>query len=249
MGSPLEQIALWPGCFRLRFNYSGIILNLVGDGEASVLQLNRPFATVTPTLDGDVLAVLASADVTFTISQVRRILATGSGEGIRKVLTRLTAQGVVLHDQVGRTNTYRLNVEHLAAEPIVALSRLNSTFLARLEKYLDGWGDMLRYAALFGSAATGSMRLDSDIDVLLVRAAGFGLAGHDMWEQRVTELARLVNAWTGNDGRIVEYAEEEFRAAAASGEPLLRDVAKQGLTVAGTRAWFNAQHRPAARRP
>lgn len=215
----------------------------------SVLQLNRPFATVTPTLDGDVLAVLASADVTFTISQVRRILASGSGEGIRKVLTRLTAQGVVLHDQVGRTNTYRLNVEHLAAEPIVALSRLNSTFLTKLEKYLDGWGKMLRYAAVFGSAATGRMKLDSDIDVLLVRAASFGPDGDDMWEQRVTELARLVNAWTGNDGRIVEYAEEEFRAAAASGEPLLRDVAKQGLTVAGTRAWFNTQHRLAVRRP
>jgi hypothetical protein len=73
------------------------------------MQLNKPFATVTPTLDGDVLAVLASTDVTFTINQVQRILTTASGEGIRKVLNRLTAQGVVLHDEVGRTHTYRLN--------------------------------------------------------------------------------------------------------------------------------------------
>ncbi|MGB0964436.1 MAG: nucleotidyltransferase domain-containing protein, partial [Mycobacterium sp.] len=104
------------------------------------MQLNKPFATVTPTLDGDVLAVLASADVTFTISQVQRILTTASGEGIRKVLNRLTAQGVVLHDEVGRTHTYRLNTEHLAAEPVMALSRLNSTFLNRLEQHLVGWG-------------------------------------------------------------------------------------------------------------
>lgn len=74
-------------------------------------------------------AVLAAADVTFTISQIQCILTTVSGEGIRKVLTRLTAQGVVLHDQVGRTNTYRLNTEHLAAESILALSRLTATFL------------------------------------------------------------------------------------------------------------------------
>jgi hypothetical protein len=87
------------------------------------MQLHRPFATVTPTLDGDVLAVLATSDVTFTITQIQRILTTASGEGIRKVLTRLTAQGVVLHDQVGRTNTYRLNTEHLAAEPIIAARR------------------------------------------------------------------------------------------------------------------------------
>ncbi|WP_167097635.1 nucleotidyltransferase domain-containing protein [Mycobacterium sp. DL592] len=207
------------------------------------MQLNKPFATVTPTLDGDVLAVLAGADVTFTISQVRRILTTASGEGIRKVLNRLTAQGVVLHDEVGRTHTYRLNTEHLAAEPIMALSRLHSTFLGRLEQHLDGWGPTLRYAAVFGSAATGRMRLDSDIDVFLVRTAD---SGEDYtWDQQVTELGRLVAAWTGNDGRIVEYAEVEFQAAAAAGEPLLRDVAKQGLTVAGTRAWFNAQLRPA----
>ena len=213
------------------------------------MQLNKPLATVTPTLDGDVLAVLASADVIFTVSQVQRILATASGEGIRKVLTRLTAQGVVLHDQVGRTNTYRLNAEHLAAEPIMALSRLTSSFLQRLQKHLGGWGETLRYAAVFGSAATGRMQLDSDIDLILVRASGAACDGDDAWEQRVAELARLVTAWTGNDGRIVEYAEDEFCAAAAAGEPLLRDVAKQGLTVAGTRTWFNAQLRPVARRP
>lgn len=208
------------------------------------MQLNKPFATVTPTLDGDVLAVLASAEVTFTISQVQRILTTASGEGIRKVLNRLTAQGVVLYDEVGRTHTYRLNTEHIAAEPIMALSRLHSTFLSRLEQHLDGWGTTLRYAAVFGSAATGRMRLDSDIDVFLVRGTD---SDDDVWGQRLTELARLVTAWTGNDGRIIEYAEDEFRAAAAAGEPLLDDVSKQGLTVVGTRAWFNAELRSARR--
>jgi len=211
------------------------------------MQLNKPFATVTPTLDGDVLAVLASADVTFTISQIQRILTTVSGEGIRKVLTRLTAQGVVLHDRVGRTNTYQLNTEHLAAEPIMALSRLTSIFLERLEAHLEGWGKELKYAAVFGSAATGRMRLDSDIDLFLVRASTSEV--DDVWEQRVTELARLVTAWTGNDGRIVEYTEDELRAAAAAGEPLLDDVSKQGLTVGGTRAWFNKQLRPISKAP
>ncbi|EYT61987.1 hypothetical protein H483_0111805 [Dietzia sp. UCD-THP] len=208
------------------------------------MQLNKPFATVTPTLDGDVLAVLASADATFTVSQIQRILSTASGEGIRKVLNRLTAQGVVLHEGVGRTHTYRLNTEHLATEPIVKLSRLNSTFLDRLEHHLREWGTALRYGAVFGSAATGRMGLDSDIDVLLVRATD---SENDVWEQRVTELARLITAWTGNEGRIVEFAEDEFRAAADAAEPLLDDVSREGLTVAGTRAWFISQVRSARR--
>jgi predicted nucleotidyltransferase len=215
------------------------------------MQLNRPFATVTPTLDGDVLGVLAASDVTFTVAQIQRILTTASGEGVRKVLTRLTAQGVVLHDQVGRTNTYRLNTEHLAAEPILALSRLTATFLNRLEAHLEGWGEALKYAAVFGSAATGRMNLGSDIDLFLVRASDPKIVDHqkdsEVWEQQVTELKRSVTAWTGNDGRVVEYTEDELVMAAAAGEPLLSDVATQGLTVAGTRAWLNGQLRPIGR--
>lgn len=38
----------------------------------------------------------------------------GARGTFRKVLNRLTAQGVVLHDQVRRTHSYRLNSEHLA---------------------------------------------------------------------------------------------------------------------------------------
>lgn len=192
--------------------------------------------------------MLANSDVAFTIAQIQRILTTASGEGIRKVLTRLTAQGVVLHDQVGRTNTYQLNTEHLAAEPIIALSRITTTFLNRLERHLEGWGDALKYAAVFGSAATGRMTLDSDIDLLLVRASDPEDQSEnedpDTWDQRVTELGRLVTAWTGNDGRVVEYTENEIGEAAAAGEPLLSDVAREGLTVAGTRAWLSTQLRP-----
>lgn len=207
------------------------------------MQLNKPFATVTPTLDGDVLAVLATADATFTIAQIQRMLTTVSGEGIRKVLTRLTAQGVVLHDQVGRTHTYRLNTEHLAAGPITALSRLAAALLDRLEKHLKGWGEELAYAAVFGSAATGRMTLDSDIDLFLVRASGTDRSKDLQWEERLTELARSVAAWTGNDGQIVEYTTDELIAAAVAGEPLLDDISKQGLTVAGTRSWLNRQLR------
>jgi hypothetical protein len=80
------------------------------------------------------------------------------------VLIRLSAQGVVLHDRVGRTNTYRLDAEQLAAEPILALSRLTATFLMRLEEHLAA-REPPAYAAAFGSAATGRTTFDSDIDL------------------------------------------------------------------------------------
>ncbi len=67
------------------------------------------------------------ADVTFTTGQVHRILNHSSEEGIRKVLSRLVRQGVVLVDRAGHAYAYRLNSEHLAAEPILALAKLPGT--------------------------------------------------------------------------------------------------------------------------
>ena len=60
------------------------------------MELSRPLATITPTLDGDVLAVLARHDVTFTTGQLHRVLNRHSEAGIRKVLVRLNGQGIVL---------------------------------------------------------------------------------------------------------------------------------------------------------
>jgi hypothetical protein len=95
------------------------------------------------------------------------------------------------------------------------------------------------------------MTLDSDIDLFLIRAYDsehhVRQGGSEAWEQQVTELARSVTVWMGNDGRVVEYTEDELRAAAAAGEPLLIDVARHGLTVAGTRAWLNRQLRPTSK--
>lgn len=202
------------------------------------MQLNRPFATVTPTLDGDVLAVLATHGVTFTTGQIHRILDDFSEEGIRKVLARLVLQGVVLADRVGNAFTYRLNTEHLAAEPIKALARLTSTFFSRLEQQLEEWHDPPVYAAVFGSAATGTMTVHSDVDIFLVRDRD---ASESVWSHHVGELTTAVTGWTGNDARVVEYTTDELRRSAT--EPMVRDIVDHGLTVAGSRAWLIRQLR------
>ena len=203
------------------------------------MELNRPFATVTPTLDGDVLAVLATHDVTFTTGQIHRILNSFSEEGIRKVLSRLVRQGVVLVERVGHTYAYRLNTAHLAAEPIMALAKLFNKFLARLEAQLSGWDHPPVYAAVFGSAVRGTMTAESDLDLFLVREND---APETEWARQVGELAVDVTAWTGNDTRPVEYTIAELRAART--EPMVREVLEHGLTVAGSRAWLLKQLRP-----
>ena len=200
------------------------------------MELNRPLATVTPTLDGDVLAVLAQQEATFTTGQLHRVLNRYSEEGIRKVLRRLARQGVVHSERVGNVYSYHLNREHLAAGPIIELARLAHTLLQRLEDRLAGWAFPPTYAAVFGSAARGTMTEDSDLDLLLVRADNTPV---DMWDEQVGELIADVTRWTGNDTRPLEYTVSELTAARS--ELVLRDVQKEGLTVAGRRAWLS-QH-------
>jgi hypothetical protein len=195
------------------------------------MDLKRPLATVTPTLDGDVLAVLAQHETTFTTGQLHRVLGQYSEDGIRKVLVRLTGQGIVLANRVGNAYAYQLNREHLAAEPIIALARIRVTLLERLEGQLAGWHPAPVYAAVFGSAARGDMTADSDIDLLLIRPEDLD---EDAWEERVTALAAQVTRWTGNDTRPLQFTVSEV----GNHEPVLRDVLRDGITVAGTRAWF-----------
>jgi DNA-binding transcriptional ArsR family regulator len=197
--------------------------------------VQRPFSVITPTLDGDVLAVLARAGAAFTPGDVARLVPDRSVEGIRKVLVRLTDHGVVDAEQVGRAVQYRLNREHLAAEPIMALARQRHTLLDRLATRLGGWRPRPPYAALFGSAARGDMRPDSDIDLFVVRPDA---TLDDDWEKQVTELSGAVTRWTGNDGRVLEMTEAEVRAAAAAGDPVLATVRDEGLTVLGPATWL-----------
>jgi len=207
--------------------------------EVVRVELNHPLSTITPTLDGDVLAVLARQDVAFTTGQLHRALSNYSEEGIRKVLQRLSRQGIVHSVRVGNAFSYRFNRDHLAAEPIIQLADIMSTFLARLTDRLDDWEVPPVYAAVFGSAARGSMTVDSDLDLLLVRADN---VTDELWAAQVDQLVEDVTRWTGNDTRTLQFTEAELVAGGRE-DPVLRDVLNDGLTVAGSHAWLNRQLR------
>ncbi len=165
------------------------------------------------------------------------MLTRFSEEGIRNVLRRLTRQGVVSSERVGNAYSYRLNRDHLAAGPVIELANLQRTLLNRLEKRCASWRFPPVYAAVFGSAARGTITVESDIDLFLVRADDAPRVG--VWDEQVGALAAEVTKWTGNDTRPVEYTVRELTDAGA--EPMLRDVLAEALTVAGSRAWLSRQ--------
>jgi predicted nucleotidyltransferase len=200
------------------------------------MDAQRPLAVVTPTLDGDVLAVLAQADTTFTTGQLHRMLPRVSEDGIRKALGRLREQGIVRSERAGNAYLYRFNRDHLAAGPILELAQQRATLLSRIEGRLETWRWSPVYAAVFGSMAEGTAGTRSDVDLFLVRPDD---VPDDEWDAQVAELASDISKWTGNDARPIEFSVSDL--VARRKEPVFAEVLANGLTVFGQRAWMQRQ--------
>jgi predicted nucleotidyltransferase len=200
--------------------------------------LDRPMLTVTPTVDGDVLTVLARAEAAFTAPKVQRLLERHSVPGVRKVLNRLVEQGVVHADRAGRALTYRLNRDHLAAAPIIELANLGDALIERIRTAVDTWDRAPVLVMLFGSAATGRMRVDSDIDVFVVGNEPDDAS--ELWRAQIDDLELNITNWTGNDARVLAYTVDDFKH---TNDPVIDDIARDGVYIAGDRALLRRSHR------
>lgn len=198
------------------------------------MELQSPFAALAPTVDGDVLQVLASSYDEFTVARLATLLPHRSPNGIRNVAERLVVQGTLTARDAGRTRTYALNDAHLVAHAIREIAAVSTALVKRLGDAVTSWVDPPVYGAVFGSAARREMREDSDLDILLVRPS---TADAQAWEHNLATLTRLATSWTGNDARIVDLDEIDLNSVAH--RPLLEAVVAEGVTFAGDSGWLS----------
>ena len=133
------------------------------------MDLSRPYSAVAPTLDLDVLTVLAGTTGELTGRDVARLARRGSQRGVQRVLDRLVQHGLVSTRTAGRARMYRLNRDHLAAPAVELVADMRGELIARLRELIRAWRIPPERAFLFGSAARGDGDTESDIDILLVR--------------------------------------------------------------------------------
>ena len=201
------------------------------------MELSHPLRVVTPTLDGDILRILAQAETEFTPPEVHRLIGEHSVAGIRKGLERLVLQGIVLERGAGRASLYQLNRAHLAAQAVIELARMKDELISRLRRELTDWSILSSYAALFGSAARNDMRSDSDIDLLLIRPKDVEV-DDEIWAEQLYQLSEQVHNWTGNSANVLELGENEIAQGVQAEDPVLVAINKEGIRVHGPSSYL-----------
>lgn len=182
-----------------------------------------PLRAVVPTLDGPVVAVLTATTAPLALAEVHRRAGGGSKSGIRRVLLRLVAEGIV-HEVPGG---YALNREHLAAPAVELLANLYGELLARIRGEVEDWAQTPILVGLFGSAARRDGNASSDIDLLVV--------GEDTNLDDVDRLGRRIEAWTGNTAQVIALSPGDLRRLRRAKEPILAVWERELVVISGDR--------------
>ncbi len=200
--------------------------------------LQRPFEALTPTLDGPVLQVLAGADARFSVSRVSALVGDASTAGVRKVLNRLTSQGLVARHGDGVAYLYELNRDHLLAGPVLEVTRARELFRERVVDHASAWPHPPLLLALYGSAARGQMHPASDLDVLAVAADA-----DDRWLDDLGNLCDAMTSWTGNDARPLVLNPDELTSGQ---DAVLVEIGRDASVLFGDAALLRHARRLAA---
>ncbi len=196
------------------------------------MDLSRPYTTICPTLDGEILVTLAGTTRQITGRELARLVRRGSQTGINRALQRLVEQGIVQRQEAGRARLYSLNRDHLAAPAVETLRGIRAELFRRLSEAMASWKLPPLHASLFGSAARGDGDDSSDIDLFIVRSAA---AEHheDLWRRQLQDLASKVRRWAGNQPGLSEIAEADLARLRHSKPKVIEDIKRDAVTLFG----------------
>lgn len=199
------------------------------------MDLTRPYTAICPPLEGGALSVLAGTTRPMTGREIARLMGRTSHSGVLIALNRLADHGVVDREEAGRALLFTLNREHLGAPAVDILARMRSELVDRLRRAVGTWELAAVHVSLFGSFARGEGGTDSDIDLFVVRPTKVKRED-PRWREQLDLLDRQVRRWTGNPVGIAEVGKEEIARLRKEEPPILGELRKDAVTLAGTEA-------------
>ena len=202
------------------------------------MNLNRPLTSLIPSLEGEVLTVLAGADTAFTGNQVHRLIGAYSNRGVRDALQRLCAQGIVISQSAGAADLYTLNQSHLLANYIKRIANVRTEFFDLLSREVDSWRLKPDCAAVFGSTVRKDMTTDSDIDIFISRPSTVEF-GESSWRAQITKLALMGEKLTGNHFQIFELGISEINQELKVKGGVIYSIIDDGVVFHGPKDYLS----------
>lgn len=174
-----------------------------------------------PGARGAVLAALLHTGAPLTGRGVHALVGDRHSLGaVQQALRDLAQIGIITTETVGRAGVHRVNEQHDAVDPL----RLLASPLAMLTRVVTETASGVDAVILFGSAARGEAHADSDIDLAVIAP--------EEWDGRVA-LADSVRARLGNDCDVLHLTPEQISDDAATREPVVADVLRDGVALLG----------------
>jgi predicted nucleotidyltransferase len=197
-----------------------------------IMNVARPYTAICPTLDSEVLAVLAGTTRPLTGREVARLAGRTSHRGVAEVLSRLVEHGLVERQEAGRALLFTLNREHLAAPAVEILAGMRAELLRRIRELVGTWEIAATHVSIFGSTARRDGGTQSDIDVFVVRPDAVS-EDDPQWRQQLDDLAESIERWTGNKASIAEAAADEIGGIREEGRPIVAELRSDAISVGG----------------
>lgn len=197
-----------------------------------LVDLTNPLRSLMPTLEAEVLSVLAGTTDGITGNRLAGLATRGSRQGLMNALERLVTHGLVLAERVGAATVYQLNRQHLLCDAVLSALSSRMRMVEMLRSQITTWPTSCVHSSLFGSVSRGEAHPASDIDLLVVRRDDVD-PDDDEWQRELRSLEREVRAWTGNQLAILEMSGHDLSRAAHKREPIVESLRRDALTITG----------------
>lgn len=191
----------------------------------------HPVHSVIPGVQGRILAVLAETTAELNLRAIASIANVSEAQASR-VLPRLIAIGLVERREVPPSALFRLVPDHIAAGPILALSRSRDRMIRHMRQIAEELPVPPASVIIFGSFARGQADADSDIDTVMIRPTSVS-ESDEAWSSSVQQWIARVGDVSGNRVEVLEADEDDVSARLNRGGNVWQDIERDGLTICG----------------
>ena len=168
----------------------------------------NPLRSIAATVDADVLKALANAEQAVTGNELAG-LAGRSYAQVYAVVRRMVDEGLVELTRYGRTNTYRLNRDHVVAQGAIRVLAAPGRIESEVRRAASAWNPPGETVAFIGPAAHRRVSADGELEILVVRGAGVGQYDPG-WRGQLEGLTRMLETMSGNAVRLIEVDQPEL---------------------------------------